>query len=51
VPEVERRQIQPGDVLRTCADVSKAYQIFGYESRWRFREGVREFLRWMGPPR
>ncbi len=51
VPEVERRQIQPGDVLRTCADVSKAYQIFGYESRWRFREGVREFLRWMGSPR
>lgn len=38
---------QPGDVVRTYADISKARRILGYEPQWEFREGIRAFVRWL----
>ena len=45
-PEVVRLPMQPGDVVRTCADVTKARRLLGYEPATEFREGVRRFVRW-----
>jgi len=45
-PVIERQPMQPGDVERTWADVSKARELFGYDPQWDFRDGVREFVRW-----
>ncbi|NIP59907.1 MAG: hypothetical protein GWM92_16470 [Gemmatimonadetes bacterium] len=45
-PEIQRLPMQPGDVERTWADISKARDLFGYDPTWEFREGVREFVRW-----
>ena len=38
---------QPGDVVRTYADISKARRVLGYEPRWEFREGIRAFVSWL----
>lgn len=45
-PRIRRLPMQPGDVDRTWADVSRARDLFGYEPTWDFREGVRAFVRW-----
>jgi UDP-glucuronate 4-epimerase len=45
-PEVRRLPMQPGDVLRTCADVSKARHLLGYQPATEFRAGVRQFVEW-----
>lgn len=45
-PRIDRQPMQPGDVVRTWADVSKAGALLGYEPRTDFRTGVREFVRW-----
>lgn len=45
-PEIRELPMQPGDVLRTWADTSKASRLFGYDPKWDFRTGVREFVRW-----
>lgn len=45
-PRIERRPIQPGDVRRTWADVSKARQMLGYDPRVSIEEGVPRFVRW-----
>lgn len=47
-PRVRRLPVQPGDVERTYADITKARRILGYAPRWEFREGIREFVRWLG---
>jgi len=38
--------IQPGDVTYTCADISKAREILGYNPRFSFQEGIRSFIDW-----
>lgn len=38
---------QEGDVPATFADVSKAYNLFGYKPKWEIREGLREFANWL----
>jgi UDP-glucuronate 4-epimerase len=38
--------MQPGDVRRTFADVSKARRLLGYEPSTEFRDGIRLFLDW-----
>jgi UDP-glucuronate 4-epimerase len=38
--------MQPGDVLVTYADVSKARQKLGYEPRTPLAEGLRRFVAW-----
>eukprot|EP00527_Entomoneis_sp_CCMP2396_P009419 CAMPEP_0198138962 /NCGR_PEP_ID=MMETSP1443-20131203/2310_1 /TAXON_ID=186043 /ORGANISM="Entomoneis sp., Strain CCMP2396" /LENGTH=374 /DNA_ID=CAMNT_0043800919 /DNA_START=344 /DNA_END=1464 /DNA_ORIENTATION=+ len=37
---------QPGDVPYTCADVSKAQRMLGYESKVTFEEGIRLTSEW-----
>jgi UDP-glucuronate 4-epimerase len=51
-PEVDRQSMQPGDVSRTFADVTKARELLGYEPTTDFRDGIRKFLTWFeGHPR
>ncbi len=37
---------QPGDVPLTCADISKARKLLGYDPHTRFREGLPKFVDW-----
>jgi UDP-glucuronate 4-epimerase len=45
-PRVRQLPEQPGDVVRTYADISKARRVLGYEPKWEFREGIRAFVKW-----
>jgi UDP-glucuronate 4-epimerase len=45
-PKVEWAPMQPGDVQRTAADLTKSTAILGYEPRTPFPEGIRRFVRW-----
>jgi UDP-glucuronate 4-epimerase len=45
-PKIERLPLQPGDVTRTFADVSRARELFGYEPSTEFRDGIRRFIAW-----
>jgi UDP-glucuronate 4-epimerase len=45
-PIISPFPLQPGDVERTYADVSKARTLLGYDPKWSFREGIRAFVRW-----
>lgn len=46
--KVEREflPMQPGDVMRTFADISKAKKMIGYDPQTDFRSGIRKFLNW-----
>ena len=46
-PTIERLPMQPGDVLRTWADVSKAERLLGYVPRTPIEEGLPRFANWM----
>lgn len=43
---IHQMPMQPGDVPRTSADVSKARRLLGYAPRTNVREGVAHFVRW-----
>lgn len=45
-PNVVQHPLQPGDVMRTYADVSRARELFGYDPTTGFREGVERFAEW-----
>jgi UDP-glucuronate 4-epimerase len=45
-PSIRRLPMQPGDVRRTFADVSKARRVLGYEPSVDFPDGIRRFLAW-----
>lgn len=45
-PRIEQLPMQPGDVMRTYADITRAKNILGYEPTTEFRMGVRRFLEW-----
>ena len=45
-PAIDELPLQPGDVLRTYADVSKARALLSYAPRTGFQEGVRRFVEW-----
>ena len=45
-PELDRRPVQPGDVTRTCADISKARRLLGYAPSTTVEEGIPRFVRW-----
>lgn len=47
-PRIRPLPEQPGDVVRTFADISKARGLLGYDPKWEFREGIRAFLKWFG---
>jgi len=37
---------QPGDVPRTCADISKARKLLGYDPKTPFPDGIRKLVAW-----
>jgi UDP-glucose 4-epimerase len=43
---VEHDRPRPGDVLRLCADVSRAQSLLGYSARTSLDEGLRALLAW-----
>jgi len=45
--QIEWLPDQPGDVPITCADISKARRLLGYEPRTPFPEGVAKFIAWL----
>ena len=45
-PKIEWAPMQPGDVQRTAADLTKSGRVLGYEPKVPFPEGVRRFTRW-----
>ncbi len=43
---MEMRPMQPGDVKKSCADVSKARQLLHWEPTTKMETGLVEFIRW-----
>jgi UDP-glucuronate 4-epimerase len=43
---IDRQPAQPGDVPRTCADLSKARALLGYNPRVKIEEGIPKFVDW-----
>jgi UDP-glucuronate 4-epimerase len=46
-PRLERLPLQPGDVRRTFADVSRARNLLGYEPTTPVEVGIPRFVEWM----
>ena len=44
--DIDRQPLQPGDVLYTCADISKSQNLLGYNPQFSFQEGIRRFIEW-----
>lgn len=44
--EIHRLPMQPGDVDKTVADISKARKILNYKPKTTFEEGIRKFVNW-----
>ena len=38
--------MQPGDMLSTHADLTKAFRLLGFEPRVPFEEGIGRFINW-----
>ncbi len=45
-PILDRQPMQPGDVLVTYADVTKARKMLGYDPHTSVRDGVERFVKW-----
>jgi UDP-glucuronate 4-epimerase len=45
-PKVEWAPMQPGDVQRTAADLTKSSSVLGYTPKTPFPEGIRRFVQW-----
>lgn len=45
-PKINQFSMQPGDVEKTYADVSKANRLIGYEPKVSFKEGIKNFVKW-----
>lgn len=45
-PRIKQMPMQPGDVDRTYADISKARSLLGYEPKMTFEQGIRKFVEW-----
>ena len=46
-PEIEQLPEQPGDVERTCADISKAGTLLGWKPETPIEEGLQRFSEWV----
>lgn len=44
---IDRRPMQPGDVPRTWADISKSRRVLGYEPKVGIDEGLRRYVDWL----
>ena len=45
-PKINQLPMQPGDVERTYADISKAKKLINYEPTISFEEGIEKFIKW-----
>ena len=45
-PVIRRAPMQPGDVQRTAADLTKSGAVLGYAPRTPFPDGIRKFVAW-----
>jgi UDP-glucuronate 4-epimerase len=45
-PILDRQPMQPGDVLVTYADITKARNKLGYDPHTSVRDGIERFVRW-----
>ena len=45
-PKIKQLPMQPGDVDRTYADISKAKKLIGYEPKTTFKQGIENFVKW-----
>lgn len=43
---MEMQPLQPGDVKKSCADISKAKRLLGWEPATKMEQGLVEFIRW-----
>lgn len=44
--EIDRQPMQPGDVIRTNADIGKARTVLGYDPHTTIEEGVKRYVAW-----
>lgn len=47
---IDRQPPQPGDVPMTCADITHARTVLGWEPRTPIEEGLRHFADWLADP-
>ncbi len=45
-PKIKQMPMQPGDVERTYADISKTKKLIGYQPKVTFKEGIENFVKW-----
>jgi UDP-glucuronate 4-epimerase len=45
-PRIEEVAPQPGDVRRTCADITKARRVLGYRPTVTIEDGISQFAKW-----
>lgn len=45
-PNIKKLPMQPGDVDRTYADISKAKKLLGYNPKTSFKDGIIKFVEW-----
>ena len=46
IPNIEQLPMQPGDVEKTFADITKAKKLLGYEPKTSFKKGIEKFIAW-----
>ena len=46
IPKIKQLPMQPGDVNRTFADISKAKSLLGYQPKTSFKDGIIRFVEW-----
>lgn len=46
IPNIKQLPMQPGDVEKTYADISKAKNLLGYDPKTTFKEGIDNFVDW-----
>ena len=44
--KIKQLPMQPGDVEKTLADISKAKKLIGYEPKTTFEQGIKKFIKW-----
>ena len=44
--KINRLPMQPGDVNRTCADITYSKEKIGYNPQTTFKEGIQKFINW-----
>ena len=44
--KINKLPMQPGDVNRTCADISHSNEILGYSPQTTFKQGIEKFVKW-----